>query len=140
MADKYYAWTTINTEVDEYGKVQDSIAPGEPVTQSDLDMGDEEWEELVASGAVRTEEYPDVPDDMSPAEHMRQQEAEVAAGTADDDTKEAVELRLEATKDEIIEKVNAGDNVEPEGEKSATPKLASDSTSQKPAAKPAADK
>jgi hypothetical protein len=137
MADKYYAWTTINTEVNEYGKVEDSIAVGEEVTQGDLDMSDVEWNTLIESGAVRTEEYPkDLPPGMSPAEHYRAQEAEVAAGTADDETREAVELRLEAGIDEITQKVNAGENVEPkEGEVTSTPKLAPDSTDQ--AAKPA---
>jgi hypothetical protein len=137
MADKYYAWTTINTEVNEYGKVEDSIAVGEEVTQGDLDISDAEWNSLIENGAIRMEEYPkDLAPGVSPAEHFRAQAAEVAAGTADDETKEAVELRLEAGIDKLVEKVNAGDNVEPkEGEVSSTPKLASDSTDQpKPAA------
>jgi hypothetical protein len=117
MADKMVAWSTFRTEVNEFGQPTKTIDPGEEVSQSDLGISDEEWQGLIDSGAVRAEEYPeDLPDDMSPAEHFRQQEAEVAAGTADDATVNVVEMRMETLKDETIEKVNAGENVEPGAE------------------------
>ena len=126
-ADTYYAWSKFNTEVNEFGQPTETVMPGEEISQKDLDISDEDWAALVESGAVSTEEYPeDLPDGMSPAEFYRAQAAEVAAGTADDDTVEAVELRMEATVDETIEAVNSGDNIEPESEE------------EKPAAKPAA--
>ena len=98
MADTYYAWSKFNTEVNEFGQPTETVMPGEEISQKDLDVSDEEWEALIESGAVSTEEYPeDLPDGMSPAEYYRAQAAEVAAGTADDDTVEAVELRMEAS-------------------------------------------
>jgi hypothetical protein len=69
----YYAWTTFRLEVNEWGMVESTITPGEEVTQSQLDVDDEEWEEMIASGAIREEEYPDVSPDTSPAEYARAQ-------------------------------------------------------------------
>lgn len=65
------AWSKFNTEVNEYGQPTKTIMPGESVSQSDLGVSDEEWEYLVETGAVREEEYPDIPADVSPAEYQK---------------------------------------------------------------------
>ena len=75
----YYAWNTFAVEWDETtGLVTEKIMPGEPITQSDLDVSDEEWESLIETGAVSEDEYPDLPPSISPAEY----EAEMATHEA----------------------------------------------------------
>lgn len=66
------AWSKFETERNEQGQPTKTIMPGDTVSQSDLGVSDEEWEYLVETGAVREEEYPDVPDDVSPAEYQKQ--------------------------------------------------------------------
>lgn len=73
MAGKsMYAWSKFNTEVNEFGQPTKTIMPGESVSQSDLGVDDAEWEYLVESGAVREDEYPEVPEGVSPAEYQKQ--------------------------------------------------------------------
>jgi hypothetical protein len=69
---KMYAWNNFPVEVNEYGQPTKTIKVGDAVSQSDLDVSDEDWEEYIATGAVREEEYPDVPADVSPAEYQKQ--------------------------------------------------------------------
>jgi len=71
VADTYYAWTTILTgEKDDKGQGK-SIKLGDKVSAGDVG-GDEQFEELVAVGAVRKQKYPeDVAFDESPVESYK---------------------------------------------------------------------
>lgn len=72
---KMYAWSTFNTDVDEYGKAHGKIEPGDEVTADKLDISKEEFETLVEAGAVREQEYPDVNPTQSPTEYYREEAA-----------------------------------------------------------------
>lgn len=73
---KTYAWSNFPVEHDEKsGQVTKTIKAGEPISQSDLGVSDEEWAYLLETGAVSEEEYPDVPPTVSPAEYQAQQES-----------------------------------------------------------------
>lgn len=66
-----YAWSRFPVESDEWGKITRFIEPGDKISQSDLSVSDDDWAEIVAAGAVRDEPYPDIPNNMSPAEYWR---------------------------------------------------------------------
>ncbi len=66
----YYAWSNFPVEHNEFGQPTKTIKAGEKISQSDLGISDEDWEELIALGAVREEEYPDVGTMESPAEYQ----------------------------------------------------------------------
>ena len=72
---KMYAWSTFNTDVDEWGKAHGKIEPGDEVSAEKLGVTKEEFDELVAVGSVREEEYPDVAPGQSPAEYYREEAA-----------------------------------------------------------------
>jgi hypothetical protein len=81
----YYAWSDIR------GGTADepvNVARGAEVTQSKLGVGDAEWEELKASGAVRDKKFP-APDDFegSAVDYLRQQlqEATSMSGVAEEE-------------------------------------------------------
>lgn len=84
-----YAWSNFKKKVNEWGQVEEWVRPGDSVSQSDLGVSDEEWQDLIDSGAVREQEYPeDLPPDVSPAEYYaanpaeaQEAEAEAASGT-----------------------------------------------------------
>jgi hypothetical protein len=57
MAEQYYAWTRIPVSRNEWGQLEKEIQPGDKVSASDLNVSDEEFQELVDIGAVRTDEY-----------------------------------------------------------------------------------
>lgn len=67
----WYAWSKFETERNDAGIATKFIMPGEKITQDKLSVGDAEWEYLVETGAVREQEYPDIPDDVAPAEAAR---------------------------------------------------------------------
>jgi hypothetical protein len=68
-----YAWSKFATEIDETtGAVGKWINPGDEVSQADLGVSDEEWQELQDSGAVSETPYPDVAVGQSPAEYYQQ--------------------------------------------------------------------
>jgi hypothetical protein len=80
MADTYYAFSTIRygATVDEAsGTIMsvDEKAVGETVSQSDLGLNDDQWEQLVDSGAIRTYEYPPVEGDQTPATYYKENAA-----------------------------------------------------------------
>ena len=104
MAGKFYAWTNFDTERNEWGQTVNSVHVGDEVTQVQINATDDQWAELVATGAVREMEYPDIPKDVAPAEYFRQKlndpeatEEEIEAaqaafaetGTADTESKKA---------------------------------------------------
>jgi len=102
---KMYAWTNFDIERNEWGQTVNVIHVGDEVSQSQLNISDEEWEGLIASGNVREEEYPDVPADVSPAEYERNQaitqaaveELTLSAATAGKTMEEIAAADAEAT-------------------------------------------
>lgn len=68
----HYAWTKIKKEVNEWGRVTKWINPGDEVSQSDLKINDDDWKDLVATGAVREDEYPDVSSQVAPNDYFRE--------------------------------------------------------------------
>ena len=90
----YYAWNTFTTEFDDHGIPQTKIVPGDEVTQDDLGVSDEEWDELIETGAVSEEEYPDVPDHISPAEYQTAMEVHGAMQSATDIHQAAIDAAL----------------------------------------------
>jgi hypothetical protein len=85
MAD-LVAWSPIaygdqNTDTNaDPSKLRKVIKPGTPVTQGDLGLDDEQWKQLVSSGAVRTMPFPDIPGTYqdSPVNFMREQARKAA--------------------------------------------------------------
>lgn len=69
MATKYYAWTNFVTENNEWGQPLEVLEAGDPITQKDISVSDEEWTDLIQNGSVREEKYPDIPNHVSPAEY-----------------------------------------------------------------------
>lgn len=91
----YYAWNTFTTGWDEHGIPTTKIKPGDPVTQADLDVSDEEWESLVETGAVSEEEYPDIPSHVSPAEYAQQLDVHDAMQDVVDTHQELLDAALD---------------------------------------------
>jgi hypothetical protein len=53
------AWSNFQADWDDERRMfTKRIKPGDEVSQSDLDIEDEEWDNLVAEGAVREQPYP----------------------------------------------------------------------------------
>ena len=118
----YYAWNTFPVEWDETtGLVTEKIMPGEPITQSDLDVSDEEWESLIETGAVSEDEYPDLPPQVSPAEYQAQQDIHEAMVSV-------VEMHEAAMEDTL----------NPDDEEEVTPVATSGTGADKPPEKPGA--
>lgn len=88
---KMYAWSTIRTKVNDWGQAIESVKPGDVVTKEKLSVSDADWDAMIASGAIREEEYPDIPDHISPAEHYAAQDAALSRGELSDE--EAKEVR-----------------------------------------------
>lgn len=84
MADANIAWSNF---VDKDGK---KIKPGDTVDAGQLGVDEEEWNELVFVGAVRSTKYPeDINTDESPVEYYKRQMAEMAEGDFGKDFGEA---------------------------------------------------
>jgi hypothetical protein len=76
MADTYYAWSEIQVgEGDEAETKVKKVKAGEEVSASSLGIPDEEFDAMVEAGAVKTEEYPDLPEGYtgSPAQFAQEQ-------------------------------------------------------------------
>lgn len=76
MADTYYAWSEIQVgEGGEEAQKVKKVPAGEEVSASSLGIPDEEFDAMVEAGAVRTEEYPDLPEGYtgSPAQFAQEQ-------------------------------------------------------------------
>ncbi len=84
-----YAWTNFDVERNEYGQTTNVIHVGDQIDKSKLKVTDQEWDDLVASGAIREEPYPDIPADVPPAQYLSQK---VASGEA---TEEEIALHVE---------------------------------------------
>jgi hypothetical protein len=85
MADTYYAWSRIlyGVEKNDDGSKKNDLAanPGDEVSASSLDISDEQFKELVASGAVR--DYPFPPELQDP---LTSPNTLIAQGLADSET------------------------------------------------------
>jgi hypothetical protein len=92
MADTYYLWSPVNTEVNEWGRVTKTAKVGDEATAKSLNVSQDEFEELVKVGVVRTEPYPDIPADMAPLEHFRA----MGAGGGEEDLSNAERKELQA--------------------------------------------
>jgi hypothetical protein len=91
----YYAWSNFPVERNEWGQPTKIIKVGDSVSASDLGVSKEEFEELIAVGAVSEEEYPDIPASVSPAEYQRDQAAQQASM---DDLQAQIDQQKEAYK------------------------------------------
>src|SRR3954451_6661253 len=61
--DTYYAWSNFNVTPDNWtGNPRDvtKVAPGDKVSAADLGIDDEEFQQYIDNGAVRTIAYPDM--------------------------------------------------------------------------------
>lgn len=65
-----YAWSRFAKDVNEWGRAGSYVNPGDEITQDDLGLSDDAWQELIDMGAVREEKYPDVNAGESPAEYF----------------------------------------------------------------------
>lgn len=91
MAD-LVAWSTIKLgEKNTDSKADPSdltqvIKPGETVSQDSLGLDDEQFKQLLESGAVRALDYPDMPDTYqdSPVNYLREQARIAAEGALSD--------------------------------------------------------
>lgn len=72
---KHYAWSTFNTKVNEWGRVIESISPGDEVDAKKLGVSQEDFDEYVENGVVREAPYPDIATDVAPTEYYREQSA-----------------------------------------------------------------
>lgn len=94
---KTYAWSVFHTEFNEYNQPTKSVMPGDEVTADKIGVDKETFEDLVERGVVREQPYPeDLPDDLSPNEYFRQQDAKMVAGELDEDEADEVKERQEA--------------------------------------------
>jgi hypothetical protein len=108
----YYAWSNFPVERNEWGQPTKVIEVGDSISMSDLGVSKEEWEALIESGAVSEEEYPDIPDSVSPAEYEKDQAVQ------------------QATLDELQTRINE----QKEAAKQATTRPAEESTAAQPKA------
>ena len=78
----YYAWSPIQTEPDEKGKMQ-TIKLGESVSASDLDLTDEEFQYYIDNKVVREQPYPEslVDSVTPPSEYFKDLLAGAAEGS-----------------------------------------------------------
>lgn len=102
-----YAWSKFKADVNEWGQVGRWIMPGDEVSQSDLEVNDAEWQELQDSGAVRNEPYPNIPNDVAPAEYFAAHPDEAPEATIDETT---------TSEEEIAQTEQVGTHGEPDQE------------------------
>ena len=121
----YYAWSNFPVQYDEHGRVTESIEVGDPVSQSDLDVSDEEWDELVENGAVSEDEYPDIPAHVSPAEYQ----AQVDIHGAMQDAMATQELKMTSSPEPFMQPETDDADEKPATETKATPSSSSSSSS-----------
>lgn len=93
-----YAWSRFAKTTNEWGRVDEWIEPGDEITQSDLDLSDDEWQELQDLGAVREEPFPELAAGQSPAEYYRENPDEAPE----------IDVDAETTQPEAMEKIDSG--------------------------------
>ena len=100
MADTYYAWSEIQVgEGDETESKVKKVKHGEEVSASSLGIPDEEFEAMVESGAVKTDEYPELPEGYtgSPAQYEQEK---AAAQAKIDEAQSFLDMSGEGTEEE----------------------------------------
>src|SRR6266496_2076463 len=90
--DKYYAWGPIRV-----GKTDGSVGrvpAGTVVTPAKLGVSDADFAEMISSGAVRTLQYPDMPDGYqgSPIDFLRDEVRKMMGGEEGDEAAPMEEL------------------------------------------------
>jgi hypothetical protein len=86
-----YANSRFKKRVNEWGRVEEWIMPGDEISQGDLDIGDEEWQGLIDSGAV-VDSYPEGLKDSPqtpPAEYYRNNPEEAPSSDLDESSSSA---------------------------------------------------
>ena len=96
MADTYYAYSRFNTKVNEWGTVEESVMPGEEVTQEQLGVDDETWAMYLEQGIVSSVPHPETQPGESPNEAFAREDAALAAGELDEEVAAKVKERQEA--------------------------------------------
>lgn len=102
----YYAWSRIPTDTNEWGQPTKWIEPGDTITANKAGISEEEFDYLVEAGVAREEKYPeDLPDGMSPNEHVRQQRAAMLRGELSPEQREELmeQIEEERTDEETVE-------------------------------------
>lgn len=94
MADKYFAYSTFNTKVNEWGRVEETIKPGEEVTQAALGVNDDDWAEYIKLGVVSKVPYPEEAiRGESPNEAFNREDLALARGELSEDEAKRVKAR-----------------------------------------------
>lgn len=75
-----YAWSNFTIEHNQQGQATKTVKCGQEVTRQSLNVSEKDWEDLIEAGAVRPQPYPDIPDNVAPAEYFRSQNAARASG------------------------------------------------------------
>lgn len=112
-----YANSRFKKSVNEWGRVEEWILPGDKISQGDLNVSDEEWQELVDRGAV-VEEYPDGLKDQPqtpPAQYYAENPDEAPESTLDE-TSSSAEMMVAGDTDKPLP---TGEENKEEGEKKA---------------------
>lgn len=100
-----YAWSRFQKSVNEWGRVEEWIEPGDEISQSDLGVNDEEWQSLIDSGAVREEEYPDIDRQTTPADYYKANPDEAPEVNVDETTPSEIAMPKTETADETGKKL-----------------------------------
>ena len=132
----HYAYSTFNTEVDEWGQVKTSIKPGDEVSQDDLGVDDETWATYVETGVVSSVPYPECLPGESPTEAFAREDAAYAAGELDEEQAAAVEERQEAQKESSKNVHDEAAKLASAGEDEAAAALIEESVDEDEAAEP----
>jgi hypothetical protein len=104
MANTYYAWSNIVA-----GDV--TINVGKEVSQSDLNIEDSEWEDMISGGVVRQQPYPET-FGRSPNDYFKDQLLKATEGNLSGD--ELKELQAAGVvPPENVEDVSASDKAKP---------------------------
>lgn len=108
----YYANSRFKKSVNEWGRVEEWVEPGDKVSQSDLKVDDDTWKSYIERGIV-VEDYPDnLGTQKAPAEYYRENPRE---STVDESTPSEEAMGKLDTADERGEKLPGAD--EGNGEK-----------------------
>ena len=113
----YYANSRFKKSVNEWGRVEEWIEPGDKISQSDIGVSDDEWKSLVDRGIV-VESYPDDLDPQTPpAEYYRANLDEAPELNVDETTPSDEAMGQTETADEQGHKLPGANEADSTGEK-----------------------